>query len=150
MRKINFTKEGYEKLKEEYKQLQEDRKCAVLDLKRAREMGDLSENGYYKSARFKLSSIDARLRKSSFFLKNAVVRQHKSSDIIEIGCKISLSIDGKIITYSIVGDLEADPGSKKISLLSPLGKSLLNKKVGDFVEIKVPGGKKIYEVTGIC
>lgn len=149
MRKINFTKEGYEKLKQEYISLLEERKSAVLDLKRAREMGDLSENGYYKSAKFKLSSIDRILRRSSFYLKNAVVRTHELPNVIEIGCNVTLLSDGKKFIYNIVGDFEADPKSKKISLLSPLGKSLLNKRVGDSVDIKVPSGKKNYKIIGI-
>ena len=54
MNNIKFTKDGFEKLKQELHSLENERPSAVLDLKKARDMGDLSENGYYKAARFKL------------------------------------------------------------------------------------------------
>src|SRR5258708_14698218 len=65
MNQIRFTKQGYEKLKRDYEELLKSRPAAVDDLKKARDMGDLSENGYYKASKSKLSFIDARLRKFS-------------------------------------------------------------------------------------
>ncbi|MFS6706523.1 transcription elongation factor GreA, partial [Staphylococcus aureus] len=73
MKQIRFTKEGYAKLKKDRADLLKSRPEAVQDLKKARDMGDLSENGYYKAARSKLSSIDHNLDRMKVFLKQAYV-----------------------------------------------------------------------------
>ena len=85
MKKIRFTKSGYEKLNDQYQKLLSERRPAVEDLRKARDMGDLSENGYYKAARAKLSSIDFNLRKISGYLKNAVVSRESSTEKVDIG-----------------------------------------------------------------
>ncbi len=146
VKQIRFTKKGYEKLKKEYKALLKERPSAVLDLKKARDMGDLSENGYYKAARAKLSEIDRNLRKLLFELKSAIVIAKFNKNNISIGSTVKLSTGKKEIIYHIVGDLEADPGNFKISLLSPLGKALENKKIGDKIEINTPGRKVYYKI----
>ncbi len=144
-----FTKVGFEKLKKDYESLVRERVLAVEDLQKARAMGDLSENGYYKAARMKLSTIDRNLRRDLKLLEEGVIVEKVSPGIVGIGCMVTL-LDGKTeITYYIVGDTEADPISKKISLLSPLGKSLFGKKVGGKVVVDLPSGKKIYTLLGI-
>ena len=110
--KIRFTKEGYAKLKEEYNDLLRQRPLAVEDLKKAREMGDLSENGYYKESRLKLNFIDGRLRRFSDYLRRADIIDTDGTrleiDTVYIGSTVTLS-DGKSErTYQIVGDLEAN------------------------------------------
>ena len=149
MRQIRFTKDGYEKLKKEKEDLLLQRPDAVLDLKKAREMGDLSENGYYKSARFKLSSIDRRLRIIAATLKQAVLIDSTKNGVVNIGSLVTLLNDGKETNYTIVGDFEADPNQKKISLMSPLGKALEGKKIGDTVNIYTPSGKTTYRIINI-
>lgn len=149
VKQIRFTKKGYEKLKKEYKALLRERPLAVLDLKKARDMGDLSENGYYKAARVKLSEIDRNLRKILFELKSGVIATKSNKNTINIGSTVELSTEEKEIIYHIVGDLEADPGSFKISLLSPLGKALENKKIGDTIEINTQDGKVYYKIMNV-
>lgn len=146
---IRFTKIGYEKLQKDYKDLISDRVLAVEDLQKARAMGDLSENGYYKAARMKLSTIDRDLRRMVQLLEKGVILEKDAIDVIGIGCAIVL-FDGKDeIAYTIVGDTEADPINKKISLLSPLGKAVFGKKAGDKVLVETPSGKKTYTIQQI-
>lgn len=149
VKQIRFTKKGYEKLKKEYENLLKERPSAVLDLKKAREMGDLSENGYYKAARAKLSEIDRNLRKILFELKSAVVIAESNKNSIDIGSTVKLSTGKKEIIYYVVGDLEANPRLFKISLLSPLGKALENKKIGDTIKINTPSGRVSYKILDI-
>jgi len=149
MKHIRFTKEGLENLKNELTKLQAERKPAVLDLKKAREMGDLSENGYYKAARAKLSSIDHRLRHISYQLKQAIIIDDAPSDSVSIGRKVTLVLDGKEVNYQIVGDTEANPSEHKISLNAPLGKALENKKIGDTIELTLPIGQLKYTIKKI-
>ncbi len=150
MKQILFTKEGYEKVLQEKADLEKTRPDAVADLKKAREMGDLSENGYYKSARAKLSSIDASLRHLTYVIRFGKVEEVSSYDSVTVGVTVSLSVDGEEVVYAIVGEHEANPSEKKISHLSPLGKALLDKKVGDSAVITTPNGQKTYKIIKIA
>jgi len=147
--KILFTKQGFEKLKNDYESLLKLRPLAVLDLKKAREMGDLSENGYYKAARFKLNDIDRNLRHFSYLIKFAVVTDEPKMGIIGIGSKVNLKISGKDKKYLIVGEHEASPAENKISFLSPMGKGLLGKKVMDKININSPAGEMKVEIIKV-
>ena len=149
MRQIRFTKEGYNNLKREYDELVKKRPGAVLNLKKAREMGDLSENGYYKASRANLSEIDAKLKKTLFQLRNAEVVEKTGKNRVGIGNKITLSNEKNKLIYQIVGDLEANPGLGKISLQSPFGKAVENKEVGERIEIDTPNGKISYKLLKI-
>lgn len=146
MKTIRFTKEGFEELKKKLETLKNQRPSAVLDLKKARDQGDLSENGYYKSARLKLTEIDRNLRLIGFQVKNAFIVENKNKNIVGIGTRVKLS-NG--ITFLIVGDLEAKPSEKKISLLSPIGQALEGKKQGDKVEITTPQEKLSYKILEV-
>lgn len=151
--KIRFTKEGYEKLKEEYQDLLRQRPLAVQDLKTAREMGDLSENGYYKESRAKLNFIDGRLRRFSDYLKRADIIDSDGKklpiDTVYIGSTVRLSDGKREKTYQIVGDLEAQPSEGKLSLLSPVGRAIMGKKLNSEIEIEIPTGKFTYIITEI-
>lgn len=151
--KIRFTKEGYEKLKEEYNDLLRQRPLAVEDLKKARELGDLSENGYYKESKLKLNFIDGRLRRFSDYLKRADIVDADGTkmqiDTVYIGSTVTLSDGKKARTYQIVGDLEANPGEGRLSLLSPIGRAIMGKKLNTEVEIETPAGKYKYKITKI-
>lgn len=117
---IEFTKEGFEKLRADYDRLKSERPDALFHLKTSRELGDLSENGYYKASRFKLSSIDRELRRLSYLLKNGVVKVHSASDIAELGKFVIIENNGEKFRYQLVGREEANPSENKISVISPL------------------------------
>ena len=146
---IRSTKKGFEKLKKDYEEAVKMRPVAVADLKKARDMGDLSENGYYKAARFKLSHIDYLIRKLSLDIKKSVVIEKAGTDYIDVGSTVELQNKDRKVTYSVVGDLEANPQEKKISLMSPLGKAISGKKVGDSVTIETQTGKTEYQIQKI-
>ena len=149
MKQIIFTKNGFEEVQKEYTTLLDSRPAAVEDLKKAREMGDLSENGYYKGARAKLSQIDARLRHLKYLLRFGKVKEVGSATNIDIGTTVVLESDGKIMEYTIVGEHEANPSEKKISHKSPLGNVLMGKKPHDTVSITTPTGQKSYKIQKI-
>lgn len=149
MKQIRFTKEGYEKLKKEYEELLLQRPIAVADLKKAREMGDLSENGYYKAARSKLSSIDNRLQMLKFQIRTAVIVDSENSGEVGIGSVVTLSDGKKTMTFNIVGDLEADPSKGKLSLLSPIGRAIAKKIAGNEIKIETPKGEIVYKIVSV-
>jgi transcription elongation factor GreA len=154
MNKIRFTKEGYEKLKEEYNDLLRQRPLAVADLKKAREMGDLSENGYYKASKSKLNFIDGQLRRFSDYLKRADIVDSDGTklpiDTVYIGSTVTLSDGKRERTYQIVGDLEAEPSEGKLSLLSPVGRAIMGQSLNSEVTIQTPAGSFKYKITKIA
>jgi len=140
MKRIKFTKEGMGQFKTEYEKFKNLRPEAVRELSRARELGDLSENGLYHAAKARLRSIDSQLKRLS--------NQIKLADIVSVK-KILVEQDGEKIEYLIVGDYEADPSQNKISSNSPIGSSLLGKKPGETVEIQTPKGKLTLKILEI-
>lgn len=149
MKQIRFTQEGFEKAQQEYEELQKQRPAVLEDLKKARELGDLKENGYYQASRQKLSHIDGRLFRLKIEMKYAVIIKNTAGDRASIGSQVTLTNAEKEITYTIVGDFEANPSEGKISLLSPLGKAIDGKKIGDEVTLETPRGKLIYKIVSI-
>jgi transcription elongation factor GreA len=147
---IPFTKEGYQKLLAERVQLLADRPEAVDHLKKAREMGDLSENGYYKASRQRLSFLDSRIRRVERLVKLAVIVEPTSSDYVQIGTKVRVN-DGKTDhEYTIVGGYESDPSQQTISHISPLGKALMGKRINDVVMVQAPRGTITYKILEIA
>ena len=146
---IFFTREKYAQIKQEYQSLLLERKDAVLHLTKAREMGDLSENGYYRASKSKLSSIDFNLRKLASFIKYGSIINFINRGMVEIGCKVTINSENDTQEYRIVGKEEADPKLGKISNESPLGKLLLGKRAGERVELQIPSGKTSYTVIKI-
>ena len=147
--RIPFTQEGYNKLLEEKKKLLCERPDAVDHLRKAREMGDLSENGYYKASRAKLSSLDGRLRHIEKLIRYGKIVQSAHTGFIDIGSVVTISDGGKEMAYTIVGGYESDPSKKTISHLSPIGKALMGKQSGDSVDVKTPTGTRTIQILAI-
>lgn len=148
LRRINFTQDGLDKLKKQHAKLLEERPAAVKELTRAREMGDLSENGLYRAAKSRLISIDASLRRISMTLKLAEVKT-PTSGIVGIGSRVVLSDGEKEFQYTVVGAHEADPANKKISENSPIGRELIGRKIGETIRIVAPKKILTLRVIGI-
>lgn len=144
-----LTKEGLLKFKNEQMALLSKRKEVLVSLVKAREMGDLSENGAYKGARFELGNVDRRLRYLQSLLKNANVIKARSLESIGLGNKVNLEVNGEKIAYTIVSEHETNPKEGYISNLSPVGIKLIGKKVGDKFDIEVNGKSSQYEVKKI-
>jgi len=152
-KKIFVTKEGLEELTKELADLNGVKRNEVVErVARAREMGDLSENSEYHAAKEELSLIDGRIDELSALLKNASIIEKSSSGKsgkVNLGSKITVSIDGKKEIFTLVGEWEADPREKKISHESPLGKALIGKEIGEKVDIEAPAGKISYKIVEI-
>lgn len=146
-----LTQEGYDKLLLEKQLLEKEKRPeAVERLKKAREMGDLSENSEYVAAKESLSFIDGRLAELEEILKKAqIVGAHEKKDTVEIGDTVEVEIDGSRETFKIVGELEADIAEKKLSVKSPIGLALLGKKKGESIRAKVPVGEIVYKIVDI-
>ena len=148
-RKITFTQDGLDTFTKEYDELIAKRPQTVAELSRARDMGDRSENAAYKSARHALSTIDRRIRHLKKILDNAVVTAISQYEFVDIGHTVIVKINDIPIEYTIVGGYESDIVNGKLSFHSPVGKSLLGKKIGDSFSVHTPSGIKTYTILDI-
>ena len=151
--KIYLTREGKEKLQLELEQLEgPKRKDISARLKSAIEMGDLSENADYHKAKEDQGFLEGKILEIQHTLNFAIVVDENAldQDKITVGCKITVQeADDPPETYFLVGSHEADPAQNKISNVSPIGKALMDKQIGDTVLISTPGGEfslKILEI----
>lgn len=151
--KIQMTQEGLKRVKKEYQELVDvKRPKIVARLSEARREGDLSENNEYIQSRQELDFVDGRIAKLKDVVSRAVVANgiHKKCQKVGFGCRVTIKNgDGQQQIFHLVGEWEADPLVKKISSESPLGKSLLGRKIGDEVKVKAPAGKIAYKITKI-
>lgn len=149
IKKIPVTKEGFEKLQKELLNLKALRPQAVETLSEARKLGDLSENGLYTAAKMRLRSIDSQIFRINAQIKLADIIEENKSGVVGLGSKVKVS-DGKSKRlFYIVGDYEADPLNGKITSNSPIGKSLMRKKVRDEILVKTPSGIVKYKILEI-
>jgi|TARA_B100000378_G_scaffold168012_1_gene135504 transcription elongation factor GreA len=154
MDKTPLTKDGEKKLQEELKILKLERPKISKAIAEAREHGDLKENAEYHAAREQQGLTEARIKDIEFKLGNSEIIDSKSREnenqiifgsIVEL-----LNIkDNSKIKYQIVGEDEADITKNKISFNSPIGKGIINKKVGDIITISAPMGKLNFKVINI-
>jgi transcription elongation factor GreA len=149
MKRTPFTKQGHLKLLKEKEDLEKQRIDAVVNLKNAREMGDLSENAAYKVARMKLSSVDRRLRILNRVLEGAYIIEAKSTDVVEVGSVVTLQGKKGETKFTIVSSHESDVSVGKISYYSPIGTALMGKRLNSTVIVKTPSGDITYTITKI-
>ncbi len=146
---IIFTPKGYQELLEKKQKLLNERPDAVEHLRKAREMGDLSENGYYKAARVRLSFIDAQLRRLDDLMQRACVVEKEQTSRVVIGSVVTIREGQMEATYTIAGSHESDPKKHIISYVSPIGKALMGKMRGETVEVQTPSGTKRFIIQSI-
>lgn len=148
--KILLTKDKKQAIQKELDNLiQVERKKVIESIRLAREQGDLSENADYDAAKNRQAEIEAKIKEYQNILDFAQIIDDTSShkqDVVKVGTKVEVldMSDNKIYDYSIVGEVEADPDSNKISNVSPLANAMLGHAKNEIVEIK--GIEKPYKV----
>ncbi|MEK6553998.1 MAG: transcription elongation factor GreA [Bdellovibrionota bacterium] len=146
-----MTVQGKARLEEELKQLlQFERPNVIKAIEEARSNGDLSENADYDAAKERQGFIEARIADIQSKIANSEVIDPSAleSDRIIFGAHVvleDLDINAEV-SYQIVGEDEADVKNGKLSVFSPLARSIIGKKKGDIVEFKTPKSEKEYEV----
>jgi transcription elongation factor GreA len=143
-----MTRVGYDRLRDEVERLKKERPNIVRAIAEARAHGDLSENAEYHAARERQGFIEARITDLEAKVGTAeVIDPPTSGARVTFGSTVKLEDeDGKQTTYQIVGSDEAEPKRGLISVMSPLARTLIGKKVGDSVTAQLPGGKKTFEI----
>ncbi|HEX6944860.1 MAG TPA: transcription elongation factor GreA [Casimicrobiaceae bacterium] len=155
MSRIPMTVQGAERLKVELHRLKTvERPSVIQAIADARAHGDLSENADYDAAKERQGFIEGRIADLENKLANAQVIDPSSVDAdgrVVFGATVEIEdLDsGERSTYQIVGDDEADIKDRKISVSSPIARSLIGKTEGDTVEVKTPGGARAYEIVTV-
>ena len=145
-----ITKEGLEKLKKNLEYLKNvERKEIAKRLKKAAGYGDLSENAEYAEAKDAQGFLEGKIMELGNIIENAVVVEQKMRDITQIGSTVLVKSKIGKEKFQLVGMGEVSPLEKKISIDSPLGKSLLNKPRGAIITVETQQGNVQYKILEI-
>jgi transcription elongation factor GreA len=155
MSKIPLTVNGASRLREELQELKGVQRPSIITaIAEARSHGDLSENAEYAAAKERQSFIEGRIAELESKLANAQIINPallESDGRCVFGATVDLEDleSGKVVTYQIVGEDEADIKVGKISISSPLARALIGKTSGDVAEVQAPGGLREYEILDV-
>ena len=149
-----MSQEGYDKLVAQLKQIESvERPKASAAIAEARDKGDLSENSEYDAAKEAQAHLEDKINKLKLTIANAKIVDvsRLSAEAVQILSKVELTnlSNNAKMTYTIVSEQEANLREGKISIQTPIAQGLLNKKVGDVVEIKVPRGTMQFRIDKI-
>ena len=155
MSKIPLTVQGAEKLRAGLHDLKTVKRAGIISaIAEARSHGDLSENAEYHAAKERQSFIEGRIADLEGKLSNAEIIDPTKLDAdgrCVFGATVTLEDQdkGTQVTYQIVGEDEADIKEGKISIASPIARSLIGKSAGDLAEVQAPGGVREYEILDV-
>ena len=146
-----LTPEAIEGLKKELERIIAARPAAVSELQRTREMGDLSENFAYSVAKGKVMGMDNRIIEIKEQLKRVKPLKigGNAGGFIAVGSIVTVEVNGKQKTLTLVGTQQADPLSGKISYHSPVGAALTNHLAGDSVSVTTNGKTIVYKILKV-
>lgn len=149
---IVLTQEGYDQLAQELEELKGPKRREVAArLKQAISYGDLKENGEYHAAKDDQAFMETRIKQIEAMLRKARVVKANNKDTVSVGSTVVLYDEefDENVEYTLVGQAEADVAHNKISYESPLGKSLIGKKVNDAIQVEAPMGTIVYKLLEI-
>jgi len=154
MKRVPLTPNGYQKLQEELNQLLKvDRPTNIKAIAEARAHGDLSENAEYHAAKERQSFIEGKIQelKTKIALAEVIDTSKINQSKVAFGAKVKVldTTTDKELDFILVGPDEADVRNNKISISSPVGRSLIGKEVGDTATIKAPAKTMEYEILEI-
>lgn len=144
-----ITTAGKKELETELEELKSRRGAVADKISEARDFGDLSENAEYDAAREEQGLLETRIAEIEDILMNADIIKGGSKKAIGLGSRVELTTNGKTVSYTVVGPVEANPLEGKISNESPIGIALFGKKIGDSATISTPKGDVVYTVSQI-
>ncbi len=153
-KRIYLTKDGVKKLEDKLEHLKTTRRQEVADrIREAIALGDLSENSEYDDAKNEQAFLEGEIASIEHTLRHAEIISDDagSGSTVSVGSVVKLKnkATSADLSYTIVGSDEADPFKGRISNESPIGAALMNKRIGDVVEVDVPGGKRQLEIISI-
>jgi transcription elongation factor GreA len=150
--KIPVTKEGLERLMTELEELTTVRRKAITEsIAEARSHGDLRENSAYDAARHDQMMNERRIADLEALVRNAEIvdERQREDDVVGLGSTVIVDFEGEEERYTLVGAIEAKPAEGRISNESPIGKSLLGRRPGQYAEVGTPGGVRRLKILRI-
>ncbi len=153
-REIVLTAEGLRRIEQELEHLRTVHRREVADrIRESKAFGEFSENSEYEDAKTEQAFVEGRILELKMILQNASVIEDSDvpTDVVGVGSKVivrDLDSDDEW-EYTIVGSVEADPSEDRISNESPVGEALMDKKVGDTIEVDIPAGTVKYQIVKI-
>jgi len=149
-KQFRLTQAGVNELQAERDRLVAKRPDLAEAIRSARELGDLTENAEYQSARAEQEKTENRISELENILTSVeVIKKPKGDSKVQLGSVVKLKGESKSKEFQVVGTVEADPLNGKISDESPIGRALLGKKVGETVEIVTPAETTTYKIASI-
>lgn len=150
---VVLTPEGYGQVQRELHSLREERLRVVEEVQKARADKDFKENAPLEAARERQGQVEARIRKLESALKSAIIMEEKTAASLKVGFGSTVVLrnlaSGGSVSYTLVNPKEVDLTKGKISMASPLGKALLERKEGEVVEVIAPVGKMRYSLEKV-
>lgn len=150
---VYLTAEGMDNLRQELDHLVNVKRPALAKrLHRAIQQGDLSENADYITAKEEQGFLEGRIQQIEMMLRNAVIIQEDGpTDLVALGNRVTVVEEGteEPEIFQIVGPAEANPINGRVSYESPLGRVLMERRVGDTVTVEAPGGEIVFQITAI-
>lgn len=149
--KIILTQEGFQKLTSQLEELKQKQGRLIDQIEDVAQPDESGEDGLATQLKEELEVTNNQIDEISEALETSEVISNKSdNNIVQVGCKVKVKINNKETReFFIVSHLESDPNVSKISDQSPIGKSLIGKKVNDEFDIETPAGKMTYKVVNI-
>ncbi|PIR81611.1 MAG: hypothetical protein COU21_02695 [Candidatus Komeilibacteria bacterium CG10_big_fil_rev_8_21_14_0_10_36_65] len=146
----NLTLAKVNEFKTKLKKLKSAQPKAIQDVRQLAEGGDFSENAAYQIAKGRLRRLNNKIFKLEEHLKNSIIINPSSkSDQVQLGNRVTINLAGEIITYLILGSSEIDLEKNIISHNSPIGSSLIGKKVGDNFTLRLDNKEKVGKIIKI-
>jgi transcription elongation factor GreA len=154
MDKVPMTRQGFEVLEAELKNLKSVERPAVINaIAEAREHGDLSENAEYHAARERQSFIEGRIQELENVVSMAQIidPSQLDGDTVKFDANVRIVDEDtdEEMSFQIVGQYESDADQRRYSINSPIARALIGKTVGDSVEVSTPKGIKTYEILNV-
>ncbi len=154
MQRVPMTAGGYARIEAELRQLKSVKRPEVIRaIADAREHGDIAENAEYHAAKERQAFIEGRMAELEDKVSRAdVIDVSKlSGRVIKFGATVKLADEDTdaVVTYQIVGEVEADVKKGRLSVTSPLARALIGRSTGDSVEVEAPGGAKSFEIIRV-
>ncbi|MSQ31858.1 MAG: transcription elongation factor GreA [Dehalococcoidia bacterium] len=152
---VNYlTKEGHEKLKAEHEELVKQRIDVADDLKKAMADKDFRENAPLDAARDRQAHLEARIRELEVILKRAEVMTDNGKNAtgrVRLGSRVSIKdlSDNETVAYTLVSSSEANLRESRISVDSPIGSAIYDKRAGEHIEVKAPAGIQRYVIEKV-
>ncbi len=146
----NITEAKYNELKRMLERMKKRQPRAAAEVKLLAEMGDFSENAEYQIAKGRLRGLNQRILDIEDHLKRAnIIKTPDNADIVRLGHKVTVEINGKQKEYLILGSSETNPLKNIISNNSPIGSALMGRKAGDRVKVRLKNKEVEYKIIKI-